>query len=155
VTASVLVRAPDRRGSTSNRYHPAVPDVLLATDADWIADECEAALGGTHVVHRVWRGVDVLPAVRQVDPALVLLDLQIGNMGGMATCMAIRQEEGAGRLEERPVLMLLDRQDDTFLARHSDADGWLVKPVNSLQLQRAVSDALADFAAVGADELDD
>jgi len=136
----------DGRRSGSNRYHPAVPDVLLATDADWIANECEAALGGTHIVHRVWRGTDVLPAIDQVDPALVLLDLQIGNMGGMAACMAIRQEEGAGRLDERPVLMLLDRADDEFLAKRSDADGWLVKPVNSLQIQRAVDNAIADYA---------
>ena len=74
-----------------------MPDVLLVTDADWIADECEAALGGPHVVHRIRRGADVLPAIDQVDPALVLLDLQIGNMGGMAACLAIRQEEGVGQ----------------------------------------------------------
>jgi len=123
-----------------------VPDVLLATDADWLADECEAALGGTHMVHRVWRGADVLPAIDEVDPDVVVLDLQIGNMGGMATCLAIRQEEGAGRMDERPVLMLLDRQADEFLADRSDADGWLVKPINSLQLQKAVDGALADYA---------
>ena len=124
-----------------------MPDVLLATDADWIADECEAALGGTHLVHRVCRGIDVLPAIRKVDPDVVVLDLQIGNMGGMATCLAIRQEEGAGRLDERPVLMLLDREVDELLAKRSDADGWLVKPVDSMQIQRAVTDALADYAA--------
>jgi DNA-binding response OmpR family regulator len=120
-----------------------VPDVLLATDADWLADECEAALGGPHVLHRVRRGADVLPAIAEVDPAVVVLDLQIGNMGGMAACMAIRLEEGAGRLEERPVLMLLDREADVFLARRSNADGWLVKPINPMQLQRAVTEALA------------
>ncbi len=135
-----------------------MPDVLLATDADWIADECEAALGGTHLIHRVWRGNDVLPAIDEVDPDLVVLDLQIGTMGGIATCLAIRQEEGAGRLDERPVLMLLDRQADEFLARTSEADGWLVKPVNSLQLKRAVAGALADFEAEAdsdGDEADD
>ncbi len=119
-----------------------MPDVLLATDADWIADECEAALGG-HIVHRVWRGTDVLPAIGEVDPDIVVLDLQIGNMGGMAACLAIRQEEGVGRLDTRPVLMLLDRDADQFLAKRSEADGWLVKPLNPLRLQRAVDDALA------------
>ena len=148
----MLLAASDRRRSRSNRYHPAMPDVLLATDADWIADECEAALGGTHLLHRVWRGTDVLPAINEVNPDIVVLDLQIGNMGGMATCLAIRQEEGAGRLDERPVLMLLDREADEFLAKRSDADGWLVKPVNSMQIQRAVADALADYAAGEDDE---
>ena len=48
-----------------------------------------------------------------------MLDLQIGNMGGMAACMALHLEESGGRLPHLPVLMLLDRQADVFLARRS------------------------------------
>ena len=113
-----------------------MPDVLVATDADWIARECEAALGGEHTVHRVRRGDEVLDAVEDLDPALVLLDLQIGNMGGMAACLAIRQEEDMGRLIRRPVLLLLDREADDFLARRSSADGWMVKPIDPMRLAR-------------------
>ncbi|MEZ5166197.1 MAG: hypothetical protein R2695_06790 [Acidimicrobiales bacterium] len=70
-------------------------DILLATDADWLVDDIEAALGGAHVIHRVRAGVDVVPAIEAVDPDLVLLDLQIGNMGGIAACTAIRHAEGS------------------------------------------------------------
>ena len=119
-----------------------MPAVLLATDAEWIAEECAAALGGDHEVLRVTRGADVVAAVRTEDPQLVVLDLQIGNMGGMAACMAIRQEEEMGRLEQRPVVMLLDRAADEFLARCSSADAWLVKPLNPLLLSRAVNSLL-------------
>ena len=122
-------------------------DVLLATDADWVAQECVAALSGEHTVHRVRRGADVLSAVQQIDPALVLLDLQIGNMGGMAACLAVRQEEEMGRLEPRPVIMLLDRDDDEFLAQRSSADGWLVKPIDPMRLAKTVRRTLADTAA--------
>lgn len=116
-----------------------MPDVLLATDADWIADDVEAALGGDHVVHRVRRGADVAGQVLALRPALVVLDLQIGNMGGMATCMNLRLDAGAGRLPEVPILMLLDRSDDAFLARRSEADGWLVKPIDAFRLRRAAT----------------
>lgn len=51
----------------------------------------------------------VLPAVKELDPDLVVLDLQIGNLGGVATSPALRQEEDMGRLEPRKVVMLLDR----------------------------------------------
>ena len=125
-------------------YHPPVPDVLLATDVDSLTDVCEAALGGVHVIHRVRRGFDVLEAIEQVDPSLVILDLQIGNMGGMATCLAIRQEEDMGRLDMRPVLMLLDRNADEFLAEHSYADGWLIKPLDALGLLRMVDELLEE-----------
>ena len=120
-----------------------MPEVLLATDADWIHDEVAAALDGDHTLHRVRRGADVVDAVAERQPALVVLDLQIGNMGGMAACMALRLEAGAGRVPDVAVLMLLDRDADIFLARRSDADGWLVKPLDAFRLRRAAK-ALID-----------
>jgi len=120
-----------------------VTSVLLATDADWIFDEVDAALGdGDTVVHRVRAGVEVTPACRALEPDLVILDLQIGNMGGMAACMSVRQDQQAGRLEPAAVIMLLDRAADVFLARQCDADGWLVKPVDSFRLRRAATAVL-------------
>jgi two-component system nitrate/nitrite response regulator NarL len=116
-----------------------VPAVLLATDADWTHEDVEAALSGDHEVSRVRRGEDVPGAVRSMEPDLVILDLQIGNMGGMATCMELRLEAGAGRLPHVPILMLLDRADDTFLAKRSDADGWLIKPVDAFRMRRATT----------------
>ena len=117
---------------------PAVTSVLLATDSDRIFDEVEAALGGDGLtVYRVHAGVDVLPARREVEPDLVILDLQIGNMGGMATCMSIRHEEGMGRIPITAVMMLLDRAADTFLAHRADADGWVIKPLDAFRLRKA------------------
>jgi len=117
--------------------------VLLATDADWIYDEVEAALSGTDLtVYRVRAGMDVLPAINEVDPELVILDLQIGNMGGIAACMAIRNEEGMGRIPITAVLVLLDRAADTFLAHRADADGWLIKPLDSFRLRKAATTLL-------------
>jgi DNA-binding response OmpR family regulator len=124
-----------------------MPTVLLATDADWIHDEVDAALGGPDTeVLRVRRGVDVLPAMREVEPDLVILDLQIGNMGGMAACMAIRHEEIADRLPITAVMMLLDRAPDFFLARRSEADGWLIKPLDSFRLRKAAKVLIDGFS---------
>lgn len=121
-----------------------MPRVLLATDADWIHEDVDAALAGDDIeVMRVREGVDVLPAVRELAPDLVVLDLQIGNMGGMATCMDLRLDESVGRLEHVQVLMLLDRDVDAFLANRSDADGWLVKPLDAFRLRRAATALLA------------
>ena len=122
------------------QYGPAVPEVLVASNADWIHDEIDAALSSpTMTLRKVQRGYDVVPAVAERVPDLVVLDLEIGNMGGMATCKALRNEESAGRLPRLPVLMLLDRQADIFLARRSDADGWLVKPLDAFRIRKAAS----------------
>ena len=73
----------------------------------------------------------------------MVLDLQIGNMGGMATCLDLRLEERAERIPPQRVVMLLDREADVFLARRAEADAWVVKPVDPLALRRTAQDALA------------
>jgi DNA-binding response OmpR family regulator len=118
--------------------------VLLATDADWIHEEIDAALAGDDIeVLRVRQGVDVLPAVHELAPDLVVLDLQIGNMGGMAACMDLRLDESVERLGHVQVLMLLDRDVDAFLASRADADGWIAKPLDAFRLRRAATALLA------------
>ncbi|MEM9200585.1 MAG: hypothetical protein AAGC53_02955 [Actinomycetota bacterium] len=118
-------------------------DILLATDSDALTDEVEAAVAGAHLLHRVRAGVDVVPAIGEVEPGLVLLDLQIGNMGGVAACLAVRQREEMGDLDERPVLLLLDRDVDVFLADQARADGYLVKPLDAFAIMRAVESAIS------------
>ena len=121
-----------------------MPRVLLATDADWIHEEVDAAIAGDDIeVFRVRQGVEVLPAVHAGAPDLVVLDLQIGNMGGMASCMDIRLDESVGKLSHVPVLMLLDRDADVFLAERCDADGWVIKPLDAFRLRRAATALLA------------
>jgi DNA-binding response OmpR family regulator len=123
---------------------PTVPDVLVATDSDSVFAEVEAALGTIdQTVLRAHSGREALSMVEASVPALVVLDLQIGNMGGMATCLALRNESGAGRLPRIPIVMLLDRSPDVFLARRSDADGWLIKPLDAFRLRKCANAVLA------------
>jgi len=121
-----------------------VPDVLLATDADWIHDEVDAALADDETkVLRVRTGREVTPAVMAASPGLVVLDLQIGNMGGIATALNLQQEfEGTDR-PQPPILLLLDRPADVPLVRRSGVDGWLVKPLDAFRLRRAARALLA------------
>ena len=118
--------------------------VLIATDTDAVADEVDAVIADeTTEVIRLRSGAEVLDAVDTHQPALVVLDLQIGSMGGMAVAMSLRAEIAMGRLPYASILMLLDREADIFLARRSDVDGWLVKPLDSFRLRRAARALLA------------
>ena len=115
-----------------------MPDVLIATDADWIFDEVAAALTdeGTDVV-RVRAGREVREAVRRVQPGLVVLDLQIGNMGGIATAISLQQDAEADSVPPAPILLLLDRPADVPMAHRIGVQGWLVKPLDAFRLRRA------------------
>ena len=112
-------------------------DVLLATDADWTFDTVAGALADDDTrISRVRSGRDLLAVTEELEPELVILDLQIGSMGGMASCLELRAESDAGRLAHQKVLMLLDRPADTFLAQQARADGWLIKPLDAFRLRR-------------------
>jgi DNA-binding response OmpR family regulator len=115
-----------------------VPDVLIATDADWIFDEVAAALTdeGTDVV-RVRAGREVREAVRRVQPGLVVLDLQVGNMGGIATAISLQQDAESDSVPTAPILLLLDRPADVPMAHRTGVQGWLVKPLDAFRLRRA------------------
>lgn len=120
-----------------------VTHVLLATDADWIAEEVAGALaGGGTTVSRVRAGKDVRRVVAELKPDVVVLDLQIGNMGGVATSLDLRLEAGAGRLPDTKIVLLLDREDDRWLAKEAQADEMLVKPLDAFKLRGVVSGLL-------------
>lgn len=126
--------------------------ILVATDADHVLDDITAALGGPDTSFTVCReGRSVATAVSQRTPDIAVLDLQIGSMGGMAVTMALRLDESSGLAPHVPVLMLLDRAADLHLAKRSAADGWLVKPLDALSLQRSV-DAILHPAAAATDD---
>lgn len=115
--------------------------VLVATDAQHMLDDIIAALGTPETSFTVCRdGRDVTLAVTQRTPDMAVLDLQVGSMGAMAVTMNLRLDESGGRLPHIPVVMLLDRIADVHLARRSGAEGWLVKPIDSLRLRRAVKE---------------
>jgi CheY-like chemotaxis protein len=127
--------------------------ILVAAEAKWVRDQVRSAfVSPGQTVVEVSRGQDVRAKVAEVEPDLVVLDLQIGNMGGVAVAIDLRLEESGGRLPHARILLLLDRRDDAFIARRADVDLTLVKPVDAGVLRRAAAPLLA---AAAMDPIDD
>jgi DNA-binding response OmpR family regulator len=117
-----------------------VRTIVVASDAPSVRADVVAVVSepGTDIIE-VDSGFDVAPAVDEHEPDLVIVDLQMGNMGGVAVCHELRLEESYGNLPHVPVLMLLDRRADVFLARRTGAEGWIVKPLDPIRLRRATT----------------
>ncbi len=112
--------------------------ILIVSDSVSVLEELRSALEDDETEVRELRaGEDVRPAVEQDPPDLVITDLQVGNMGGMAICLDLHLEESGGRIPHVPVVILLDRRADVFLAQRSASEGWLVKPLDAIRIRRA------------------
>ena len=114
-------------------------NVLIASDLLSLRNELRSMLESPDVViEGVTTGPEVITRVKQGGIDLVITDLQIASMGGMAITMDLRHEESYGAADPVAVLMLLDRRADVFLARRSGAEGFIVKPLDPQRVRAAV-----------------
>lgn len=90
-----------------------------------------------HVVHGLYDGMDVLPAVRIWRPDAIILDIAIPGMSGYALAQAIRNAFTALR---RPLLIAVSGQwketPDRMVAQQVGFDHHLVKPYEPAVLLR-------------------
>ena len=111
--------------------------VLVVADDPWVRNEVHAALsiGSNELIDHADPGTAAAVATEEsVDVAVV--DLQVASMGGMALARAMRDQA-----EPVPVIMLLDREADTFLANRAGATAWVTKPFTAAALRSAVKSA--------------
>jgi DNA-binding response OmpR family regulator len=116
-----------------------VATVLLVSDLASLRRELETMLAGPDLyIEEASSGVEAVARVTRGEIDLVIVDLQVGAMGGMAITMELRNLESYGGADSVAVLMLLDRRPDVFLARRAGADGFVVKPLDPQRLRSAV-----------------
>ena len=118
--------------------------IYVVSDAKQVLDEVGSALEFvSQSVSRFPSHSALVDACKQTAPDLVVADMQVGHMGGMAIAMDLHLEESGGRLPHIPVLLLLDRRADVFLARRSKVEGFLVKPLDSFRIGDAAKAILS------------
>jgi len=114
----------------------AMSRVLVVADEPWVRNEVHAALsiGANELVdHPDPATAAHVTNEGSVDVAVV--DLQVASMGGVAVTRSIR-----GTANPVPVILLLDREADVFLAGRSGASAWVTKPFTASALRAAVTD---------------
>lgn len=121
-----------------------MPKLLVVTDEAWVRNEVHAALtaSDSELIDHDDPATAAETAVAEGADA-VIVDLLVGNMGGMAVTRSMRELTATRETSGIPVVMLLDRTVDAFLAKRAGAAAWLTKPFTSRQLQAKVDLALA------------
>jgi len=113
-----------------------VTTILVAADAEWVRNQVRTAfVGPGQQVIEVTRGQDVRAAVRDHDPDLVVLDLQIPAPNGVeCTAEMLRTDPSARVL----ILSASGEQGDVLDAVKAGATGYLVKSASRSELLDAV-----------------
>ncbi len=116
-----------------------MPTLLLIADAPWVRNEVAAALSDSSIV--LLDETDPYLAVRRVgedQPDAVIIDMQVGSMGGMAIVRALLDAAGMDEVPRTPTVLLLDRSADVFLAGRAGAGAFLIKPIVAEELRSAL-----------------
>ena len=119
---------------------PDMSTILLVADTPWVRNDVSASL--IEPEDRLEVVTDprlaVQAAARRTSAAYVV-DMQVGSMGGMAITRSLKEAMYAGSIPDRPVILLLDRSADAFLAKRAGADHWIVKPFTAQELRAALA----------------
>jgi len=106
--------------------------ILLVDDETNITDLAELYLKKEgYRTQAVGDGASALDAVRQKQPALLILDLMLPKLDGYEVCRRLRAENNS-----LPILMLTARDDDVdkIVGLEMGADDYLTKPFNPREL---------------------
>ncbi len=119
--------------------------IVVLADEAWARNEVHAAL--TEPDYAIIDHDDPRTAFDLVDietPDAVVIDLQVKSMGGMAVARELHQRAALADQESVPVVLLLDRAADSFLAKRAGVAAWVTKPFTAHDLRTAIDQATAD-----------
>lgn len=119
------------------------PDILVVEDEDNIAlalDWLLAREGYSHV--RIDRGDTALGTIRQLRPALVLLDVMLPGASGYEVCQSVRADPDLGKTR---ILMMTARGSALERRRGQalGADGFIAKPFDLSELRSEIRRLIA------------
>jgi CheY-like chemotaxis protein len=154
-----LVEESDARAADRPRRSFAGYRVLMAEDNDVNAFIAEALLRNHGVeVLRATGGLEaVTAAMDKQRPHLVLMDLQMPDLDGLAATVEIRRQEKAARVAQVPIVAMTanSSRDDMATCEAAGMNGFLSKPFSDVELARTLADHLGPGIPTLGDENDD
>jgi DNA-binding response OmpR family regulator len=120
-----------------------MPNVLLVADAVWVVNDVRAALDEGHTITLLEDPRLAAETWLEDRHDAVLIDLQVESMGGMAVTRAIRDAAATSGVEHPPIVLLLDREADGFLAGRSGAAASVRKPFDTFELRDLLDGLMA------------
>ena len=126
---------------TRQRVRRALRVLIADDERDTVLTLTELLREEGHETHGVYDGNDVMPAIREFDPDVVLLDISMPGMTGWDVARKIRQVCG----QERPLLIAISgvykEAADQILGKLAGFNYYLAKPYDPSVLMTLLRDA--------------
>lgn len=122
---------------------PATRGVLVVTDDPTLRREAELAFPEDFDVVVVEDARRARSELGAWTPAILVVDLLSGSAGGFALGADMAQDR---TLSHVPMLMLIDRHQDEWLARQAGADAVRTKPIDTAELVESALELLGETA---------
>lgn len=92
-------------------------------------------------IYEAGDGVEALTAVRQYRPDIILLDVMMPNMDGIAVCHHLREDRGT---TDMPIILLSAKTDPNAIQEglQAGANLYLTKPVPRDELLQSIQNLL-------------
>ncbi len=103
------------------------------SDDPLVLDECEFGFPSNTTVETYPDAREASDAMADRTPDVVIVDMQTGSAGGYSLT---RRMHSFDHLKKVPVLILLEREQDRWLAQQSGATAARVKPLPAASLVR-------------------
>jgi DNA-binding response OmpR family regulator len=110
--------------------------LLVVSDDRKVREELRYGLPADFEVDIVTDAREAWTHMSGTIPWAVVVDLQTGSAGGYGLARDMSEK---ARLAHVPVVMLLERPQDEWLAKQAGAAACLVKPVNAQHILQALS----------------
>ncbi|MEW9122192.1 MAG: response regulator transcription factor [Thermotaleaceae bacterium] len=121
-------------------------NVLVVDDEKEIRDAIEIYLKNEGItVFKAKDGIEAIEALNEQTIHLILLDVMMPRMDGIATTFKIREDRNI------PIIMLSAKSEDTdkILGLQVGADDYITKPFNPLELIARVKSQLRRYVTLG------
>jgi len=109
--------------------------VICVSGDSLIREEAKFGFPSGVETHLAGDAREALSSMEEMTPAVVVVDIQSGSAGGFALAREMSQ---IPRLAGVPILFLLERTQDEWLAREAGAAGSAVKPIDTEELVELV-----------------
>jgi DNA-binding response OmpR family regulator len=125
----------NRFGLTSKELHPdpsgmadANLSILVVTDSPGVRSELEYGVPADMEASFARDSREAMEAMSTKAPSAVVVELQTGSAGGYGLARDMELDE---RLAHVPIIILLERTQDAWLARQAGAKLYRTKPIEA------------------------